>query len=51
MSMKPKQLLKLLLKEGWFIEKQEGSHIKLKKNGYANIILPMHNKDLAPWTT
>ncbi len=51
MSMTPKQLLKLLLKEGWFIENQEGSHIKLKKSGYTNIILPMHNRDLAPRIT
>ena len=47
MSMTPKQLLKLLLKNGWLIESQEGSHIKLKKQGFENIILPMHNREMA----
>lgn len=51
MSMTPKQLLKLLLKNGWVNESQEGSHIKLKKEGYDNIILPMHNKEMAPRIT
>lgn len=48
MSMTPKQLLKILLKEGWQKEGQEGSHVKLKKAGYNNIILPMHNREMAP---
>ena len=48
MGITPKQLLKLLLKNGWQKENQEGSHIKLKKEGYDNIILPMHNREMAP---
>ena len=48
MTMTPKQLLKLLLKNGWQIYNQEGSHIKLKKENYENIILPMHNREMAP---
>lgn len=48
MGITPKQLLKLLLKNDWQKENQEGSHIKLKKEGYDNIILPMHNREMAP---
>lgn len=31
MSMTPKELVKLLKKNGWYEVKQEGSHLKLKK--------------------
>ena len=48
MSMTPKELLRLLLRNGWQIINQEGSHIKLRKENYETIILPMHNRDLAP---
>lgn len=47
MNMTSKELLKLLLQEGWYKDKQEGSHLRLKKQGYRDIILPMHNRDLA----
>lgn len=45
--MTSKELLKLLKKEGWRKETQKGSHLKLKKEGHNDIILPMHNKDMA----
>lgn len=31
MSMTPKELVRLLKKNGWYEVKQEGSHLKLKK--------------------
>ncbi len=31
MSMTPKELVKLLKKNGWSAVKQEGSHLKLRK--------------------
>ncbi len=31
MNMTSKELLRLLLKEGWHKDKQEGSHLRLKK--------------------
>ena len=27
--------------------KQEGSHLRLRKEGYRDIIVPIHNRDLA----
>ena len=31
MSMTPKELVRLLKKNGWFEVKQEGSHLRLRK--------------------
>lgn len=45
--MKPKNLLKLLKHDGWFIVAQRGSHIQLKhptKTG--KVTIPNHNTDL-----
>lgn len=41
-----KELIRLLNKNGWYKVKQEGSHLKLRKNGFDDIIIPVHNKDL-----
>lgn len=41
-----KELIRLLKKNGWYKVKQEGSHLKLRKNGFDDIIIPVHNKDL-----
>ena len=46
MTMTPKELVKLLKKNGWYEVKQEGSHLKLRKNDYNDIVVPMHNKDM-----
>lgn len=43
--MKDKDLLKLLLKEGWILERINGSHHILKKEG-KTITLPVHGKDV-----
>jgi predicted RNA binding protein YcfA (HicA-like mRNA interferase family) len=47
-TIKPKKLLKMLQKQGFFIHHQKGSHIILKsvKNPKLRVTLPMHNKDL-----
>jgi len=47
-SLKPKKILKILLKNGFYIHHQIGSHLVLKnpKDPLARVTLPMHNKDL-----
>jgi len=47
-AVKPKKLLKLLEKEGFFVSRQSGSHIILHKAGSSafRVTLPMHSKDL-----
>ena len=44
-SLKDKELLKLLLSNGWTVDRQKGSHCCLKKNGKLEVI-PLHGKDL-----
>ncbi|PIZ62441.1 toxin-antitoxin system, toxin component, HicA family protein [Candidatus Roizmanbacteria bacterium CG_4_10_14_0_2_um_filter_39_13] len=43
-----KKLLKYLLKQGFYIHHQKGSHIVLKHktNTVLRVTLPMHNKEL-----
>ncbi|NRT32458.1 putative RNA binding protein YcfA (HicA-like mRNA interferase family) [Clostridium beijerinckii] len=49
--MKPKELLKILEKEGWEIKNQRGSHIQLiNKNKNGKVTVPNHNKDLKTGT-
>ena len=51
-SLKPKELLAILLRLGWEITRQKGSHIQLKhkdKPGF-RVTIPYHNHDLAPGT-
>lgn len=43
--MYPRELIKLLTKNGWQTISQNGSHVKLK-NGNQTEIIPLHNKDL-----
>ena len=47
-AIKPKKLLTLLTKKGFFIHHQKGSHAVLKhlKIPDLRITLPIHNKDL-----
>ena len=46
-----KKLIKSLLKNGYYIDHQTGSHIIFYKNDYNNpIVIPNHNKDLKLWT-
>lgn len=43
--MKDKDLLKLLLKNGWKVERIKGSHYVLKKGQQVETI-PIHGKDM-----
>lgn len=49
----PKKLVRVLCRLGFYIHHQTGGHINLrhtiKKN--IHIVIPYHNKDLAPKTT
>lgn len=47
MTMTSKELIRLLKRNGWYKVKQEGSHLRLRKSGFNDIIIPIHNKDLA----
>lgn len=41
-----KDILELFLKNGWTKKTQNGSHLKIFKQGYGIVIIPIHNKDL-----
>ena len=43
--MKDKDLLKLLLQNGWKLDRVKGSHHVLKKNGMTEVI-PIHGQDV-----
>lgn len=43
--MKDKDLLKLLMQNGWEIERIHGSHHILKKDGLTEVV-PIHSKDV-----
>lgn len=43
--MKGKELVKLLKKNGWRVERIKGSHHVMKKGEYTEII-PVHNTDI-----
>lgn len=43
--MKDKDLLKLLLQNGWVLERVKGSHHVLKKDGQTEVI-PIHGQDV-----
>ena len=47
MGLKPKEMLSLLLNNGFIIVNQKGSHIKLKNlKTNKQTIVPMHSKEL-----
>ncbi|MCZ7586344.1 MAG: type II toxin-antitoxin system HicA family toxin [Deltaproteobacteria bacterium] len=49
--LKPKQVLKALRRAGFFVDRQRGSHVSLRREGYGGTVtVPMHNKDLKPKT-
>lgn len=51
MPIKPKEMVKLLKKNGFTEVSQNGSHIKMRnqENG-RQVIVPLHNKDLKKGT-
>lgn len=48
----PRQVLSALLRAGFYIHHQSGSHINLRHNAkeYLHVVVPHHNRDLAPKT-
>ena len=46
MTMSSKKLIRLLRRKGWYKVKQEGYHLRMRKEGSNDIIIPVHNKDL-----
>jgi predicted RNA binding protein YcfA (HicA-like mRNA interferase family) len=49
--MDAKVVIKQLKKAGWRHVSTRGSHYKMKKNGFAPIVVPVHGKkDLKPGT-
>ncbi len=51
-SITPKNLLKFLKNKGFYISRQNGSHMILHHNldNTKRVTLPIHNKDLKPGT-
>jgi predicted RNA binding protein YcfA (HicA-like mRNA interferase family) len=47
--MKGKELVKLLIKEGWQLDRINGSHHIMEKNGQV-VSVPVHSKDLPKGT-
>lgn len=47
-AIKPKKLLSLLIKKGFYTHHQKGSHVVLKhhEERELRVTLPLHNKDL-----
>jgi predicted RNA binding protein YcfA (HicA-like mRNA interferase family) len=48
--MKPRELIRLLNKNGYVFVRQSGSHAIFKKAGSKNIIVPIHSKDIPSGT-
>jgi predicted RNA binding protein YcfA (HicA-like mRNA interferase family) len=48
--MKPKELIKLLEKEGFVFVRQSGSHAIYRKTGFKIVVVPMHSKDIPTGT-
>jgi len=48
--MKPKELVKLLEKEGFVFVRQTGSHAIFRKTGFKIIVVPIHSKDIPTGT-
>lgn len=48
----PRKLLKALLKSGFYIHHQSGSHINMRhrSKNHLHIVIPFHMRDLAPKT-
>jgi len=48
----PRKLLKAILKSGFYIHHQTGSHINIRHSTkkHLHIVIPLHSRDLAPKT-
>ncbi len=50
-AVKPKQLIRVLERRGWQLDRVRGSHYILKHHTeHRSIPVPVHNRDLAPGT-
>lgn len=48
---KPKQALRALLKAGFYIDRQRGSHVALRhEDRYGTVTVPLNKKDIKPKT-
>ena len=48
--MKPKELIKLLQKNGFLFVRQSGSHAIYKKSEDIMVVIPIHNRDIPTGT-
>lgn len=48
--MKPKELIKLLEREGFVFVRQSGSHAIFRKPGVKLIVVPIHSRDVPTGT-
>jgi predicted RNA binding protein YcfA (HicA-like mRNA interferase family) len=48
--MKPKELIRLVEKEGFVFVRQSGSHAIYRKVGFKQIVIPIHSKDIPTGT-
>lgn len=48
--MRPRELIRLLEKEGYVFARQSGSHAIYKKTGSKIIVVPIHSKDIPTGT-
>lgn len=49
--MKPRDVIKILKDDGWYVREQKGSHIQLvHKIKKGRVTIPNHNTDLKPGT-
>ena len=46
-TMTGKELIKLLEKNGWTVDRSKGSHCTLKKAGEGSVTVPVHTKELS----
>ena len=44
-SIKAKQLLAALLKIGWSVKRQDGSHKTMERSGYPDYVFAFHDRD------
>ncbi len=46
----PRKLVAALLRQGFFVDRQRGSHIMLRHRDGRTTVIPMHARDLPPGT-
>lgn len=50
-ALKPKQVIRILEKAGWYIKRQTGSHVIMVNEKLKKVMpIPYHNKDLKTGT-